>query len=119
MMTRFYLSALILGSLYSHNLLALTKFDVEFTEMAGQKKAKVQSSVVADKVMQLAHPDLKSYLRVESTQNQDGTYNLQLYIKDLKSGEVIAKPQVIARAGETAEIELRDQYRVSLKATPN
>ncbi len=122
MMTKFYLTLFIFSTLFSHSLFALTKFEVEYTELSGPKKSKVQSSVVADNVMQLAHPDLETYLRVESTPNLDGTYNLQLYIKDLKSGEILAKPQVVARAGETAEIELRDQYRVSLKAseaTPN
>ncbi len=118
-MTKFYLMLLVLGSLSSGSLFALTKFDVEYTELAGLKKSKVQSSVVAGNVMQLAHPDLETYLRVESTPNSDGTYRLQVFIKDLKSGEVLAKPQVIAKAGETAEIELRDQYRVSLRATPN
>lgn len=118
-MTKICLTFLIFSTLFSKSLFALTKFDVEYTELSGLKKAKVQSSVIADKVVQLAHPDLQTYLRVESTPNVDGTYNLQLYIKDLKSGEILAKPQVVAKAGETAQIELRDQYRVSLKASPN
>ena len=98
---------------------ARTKFDVEYLEKNKTKTSRIRSSVVTNNVLQLAHPDLKTYLRVESTEQENGNYQLQIYIKDLKSGEVIARPQIIAKPGELAQIEVSNQYRVSLRASPN
>lgn len=118
-MTKYNLLIAVLAILAATNTGARTKFDVEYQEKTAGVNAKVKSSLIAENVIQVAHPQLSTYLRVESTENENGDYELQLYVKDLKSGNVIAKPMVIARPGELAEIEVDQQYKISLRATPN
>lgn len=118
MKTKHYLLIAILAS-FSFYSSARTKFEVEYHERSGSVNAKVRSSLIAENVIQVAHPKLNTYLRVESSERADGNYDLQMYVKDLKTGNVLASPRVIARPGELSKIEVGGQYKVSVRATPN
>ena len=88
----------------------------------GANRARVRSTNIAENVVQLAHPQLQTYVRVESQQRSDGHYELDISIKDLKSGKIMARPQLIAKPGELAQIEVGQEgggYKLSVRATPN
>lgn len=118
-MTKHYLLTAVFVLLSTTTLGARTKFDIEYQEKTTSVNAKIKSSLIAENVIQVAHPKLSTYLRVESTETENGDYQLQLFVKDLKSGNVIARPMLIAKPGELAEIEVDQQYKISLRATPN
>lgn len=118
MKTKYYLLIAIFAS-FSFYSDARTKFEVEYHERSVGVNAKVRSSLIAENVIQVAHPKLSTYLRVESTEREDGNYDLQMYVKDLKTGSVLSSPRLIAKPGEVSEIDVNGQYKVSVRATPN